>query len=61
MIRRRARSSKEKSIRSLLEILEGSLGAAAGTEGMIVSIIEVRKSFVGATSVMHQLSAFVAR
>jgi len=32
------RSAKEKSIRSLLDILEGSLGAAAGAEGMIVLI-----------------------
>ena len=42
------RSSKENSTISLLDILEGGLGAAAGTEGMIVLIIEVRKSFVGA-------------
>ena len=53
------RSSKEDWTISGLDILEGGLGVVAGTEGMIVLIIEVRK--VGAMSVMHQLSAFVAR
>ncbi len=48
------RSSKEKSIRSLLDILEGGPGSAAGAERMIVLIIEVRKSLVGAAWVAQR-------